>query len=191
MAAERVKGQQIESSPVVKYSFPPIGPKNARLLILGTLPGEESLRRQQYYGHPRNHFWPLIAALANRELPPIYEKRLALLNVNRWALWDVLEGAERIGSADSAIRNPTANAFGTYLAANPAIEAIAFNGQKARDLFRRFVVKPGIVAEDDFDLIELPSSSPLYTKTLDEKLTVWRSRLKGHIAGSRQELRVK
>ncbi|SFV25764.1 DNA-deoxyinosine glycosylase [Hyphomicrobium facile] len=191
MAAERTKALPLKSSPVVKYSFPPIGPKNARLLILGTLPGEESLRRQQYYGHPRNHFWPLIAALANRELPPLYEKRLALLNVNRWALWDVLEGAERIGSADSAIRNPTANAFSDYFAANPAIEAIAFNGQKARDLFRRFVVKPGIIAAGEFDLIELPSSSPLYTKTLDEKLAVWRSKLRAHIAGSRQEFRVK
>ena len=184
MAAERKKALPRESSPV-KYSFPPIGPKNARLLILGTLPGEESLRRQQYYGHPQNHFWPLIAALANRELPPVYEKRLALLNVNRWALWDVLEGAERIGSSDAAIRNPTANAFADYFAANPAIEAIAFNGQKARDLFRRFVVKPGIVAAGDFDLIELPSSSPLYTKTLDQKLAVWRSKLTAHIAGSR------
>jgi TDG/mug DNA glycosylase family protein len=185
MALERTKALPIESSPVVKYSFPPIGSQNARLLILGTLPGEESLRLQQYYGHPRNHFWPLIAALANRQLPPLYEDRLALLEINRWAVWDVLEGAERIGSADAAIRNPTANAFGNYFAANPAIEAIAFNGQKARDLFRRFVLKPGIVAQSDFEWIELPSSSPLYTKTLDEKLAVWRSKLAAHIAGGR------
>lgn len=191
MAAEQTKVSPIESSPLVKYSFPPISPKNSRLLILGTLPGEESLRLNQYYGHPRNHFWPLIAALADRELPPLYEKRLALLNVNRWALWDVLEGAERLGSADAAIRNPTANSFADYFAANPAIEAIAFNGQKARDLFRRFVLKPGIVAQGDFDLIELPSSSPLYTKTLDEKLAVWRSKLGAHIAGGRQEFRAK
>lgn len=188
MAAERTKALPTESSPVVKYSFPPTGAKNARLLILGTLPGEESLRLQQYYGHPRNHFWPLIAALANRELPPLYEKRLALLEINRWAVWDVLEGAERIGSADSAIRNPTANAFATYFAANSKIEAIAFNGQKARDLFRRFVLKPGIVAQGDFDLIELPSSSPLYTKTLDEKLAVWRERLAPHTGPRRKSL---
>ncbi|RUP07932.1 DNA-deoxyinosine glycosylase [Hyphomicrobium sp.] len=168
------------SDPSVKYSFPPISPAGARLLILGTLPGEESLRRQQYYGHPRNHFWPLIAALADKPLPLSYEDRLALLNVNRWAVWDVLEGAERIGSADAAIRNPAANAFGAYFAANPEIRAIAFNGQKARTLFRRFVIKPGIVAENDFAMIALPSSSPLYTKTLDEKLAVWREKLAPH-----------
>lgn len=135
MAAERTKALPIESVPVVKYSFPPIGPKDARLLILGTLPGEASLRLQQYYGHPRNHFWPLIAALSGTPVPPLYEERTALLQINRWAVWDVLEGAERIGSSDAAIRNPTANAFGKYFAANSAIEAIAFNGQKARDLF--------------------------------------------------------
>ncbi|CAA2136674.1 DNA-deoxyinosine glycosylase [Hyphomicrobium sp. ghe19] len=191
MAAERRKAPTIETSPIIKYSFPPLSPAGARLLILGTLPGEESLRLQRYYGHPRNHFWPLIAALSNKPLPPLYEDRLALLEINRWAIWDVLEGAERIGSADAAIRNPTANAFADYFAANPAIKAIAFNGQKARDLFRRFVMKPGIVAAGDFDLIELPSSSPLYTKTLDEKLAVWRSKLAGHIADGRQEFRVK
>ncbi|WP_045837387.1 DNA-deoxyinosine glycosylase [Hyphomicrobium sp. 99] len=184
MAAERTKTLPVESAPIVKYSFPPISPAGARLLILGTLPGEESLRLQQYYGHPRNHFWPLIAALSDKPLPATYEDRLALLEINRWAVWDVLEGAERIGSSDAAIRNPAANAFGAYFAANPAISAIAFNGQKARDLFRRFVVKPGLVAETDFAMIELPSSSPLYTKTLDEKLAVWRAKLAPHTRSS-------
>ncbi|HET6388282.1 MULTISPECIES: DNA-deoxyinosine glycosylase [Hyphomicrobiales] len=182
-----------ESRPVIKYSFPPIGPSGAHLLILGTLPGEESLRLKQYYGHPRNHFWPIMAALSGKPLPLTYEERVALLEINRWAVWDVLEGAERIGSADAAIRNPIANAFGAYFAENPAIRSIAFNGQKARDLFRRFVLKPGTVAADDFTMIELPSSSPLYTKTLDEKLTVWRDKLTPYTepAGKRQELRVK
>jgi hypoxanthine-DNA glycosylase len=161
----------------IKYSFPPIVPDKARLLILGTLPGEESLRRQQYYGHPRNHFWPLIAALSGKPLPETYVERTTLLHVNRWALWDVLEGAERMGSSDAAIRNPKANAFSDFFTAHPTIKTIAFNGQKARELFRRHVVKPGIIAEDAFLAIELPSSSPLYTKSFDEKLGVWRTRL--------------
>jgi hypoxanthine-DNA glycosylase len=175
----------------IKYSFPPIVPDKARLLILGTLPGEESLRLQQYYGHPRNHFWPLVAALSAKALPETYAERTALLHMNRWALWDVLHGAERIGSSDAAIRNPTANAFDDFLAAHPTIKTIAFNGQKARDLFRRHVVKPGIFAEDAFAMIALPSSSPLYTKSFEEKLGIWRMKLSACAPAARQNHRAK
>jgi hypoxanthine-DNA glycosylase len=119
----------------------------------------------------------LIAALSGRRLPLSYEECTALLKINRWALWDVLEGAERVGSSDAAIRNPTANAFGEFFAAYPRIRAIAFNGQKARSLFRRFVVKAGVISEADFAMIDLPSSSPLYTKSFDEKLAAWQTKL--------------
>lgn len=186
--AKRKPTLPVQSSPIIKYSFAPIVPTAARLLILGTLPGEESLRLQQYYGYPRNHFWPLIAALSNKPLPASYEERTALLKINRWALWDVLEGAERIGSSDAAIRNPTANAFGEFFTTYPSIRTIAFNGQKARDLFRRFVVKPRLVSEGNFAMIDLPSSSPLYTKSFDEKLAVWRTQLS---AFTRQKFRAK
>lgn len=175
----------------IKYSFPPFVPDGARLIILGTLPGEESLRLQQYYAHPRNHFWPLIAALSESPLPPSFTKRVALLKDNRWALWDVLEGAERIGSSDAAIRNPTVNAFGDFFATHPGIKTVAFNGQKARDLFRRYVVKPGIVSENRFSAIDLPSSSPLYTKSFEEKLALWRAKLDAYLPASRQNRRAK
>jgi hypoxanthine-DNA glycosylase len=160
-----------------KYSFPPIVTADAHVLILGTLPGEESLRLQQYYGHVRNHFWPLVAAVFNETLPLTYAERVNLLERNRCALWDVLESAERIGSSDAAIRNPTANPFTRFFADYPKIRTIAFNGQKARELFRRYVVKPGYVSEGKFATIDLPSSSPLYTKTLEDKLAVWRAKL--------------
>ncbi|HVZ03569.1 DNA-deoxyinosine glycosylase [Hyphomicrobium sp.] len=162
---------------LAKYSFPPIVTLEARLLILGTLPGEESLRLRQYYGHPRNHFWPLIAAIFGEPLSAVYPERVQLLQRNRCALWDVLEKAERIGSSDAAIRNPTANPFATFFSDYPEIKTIAFNGQKARDLFRRHVVKPGLVSEHDFTMLDLPSSSPLYTRPLEEKLAVWREKL--------------
>jgi double-stranded uracil-DNA glycosylase len=162
---------------LAKYSFPPIVGADARLLILGTLPGEESLRLQQYYGHTRNHFWPLIAAVFNEPPPVSYPERVDLLKRNRCALWDVLESAERVGSLDSAIRNPVANAFAEFLAAYPKIRTIAFNGQKARSLFRRYVMKPGAVCEEGFTMLDLPSSSPLYTKSFEEKLRVWRAEL--------------
>ena len=168
-----------ETEVLTKFSFPPIVGANARLLILGTLPGEESLRLQQYYGHPRNHFWPLIAAIFDESLSATYAERERLLKRNRWALWDVLESAERVGSLNSAIRNPTANAFAKFFAGYPDIRTIAFNGQKARSLFRKYVVKQGVIAEGDFTWLDLPSSSPLYTKPFEEKLAVWRAMLAG------------
>jgi hypoxanthine-DNA glycosylase len=158
-----------------KRSFPPIVTPNARLLILGTLPGDESLRLQQYYGHPRNHFWPLISAVFGEAAPQGYAERVALLKRNRCALWDVLESAVRAGRSDAAIREPVANAFGVFFADHPNIKTIAFNGQTARNLFRRYVVKPGLVSEQTFTLLDLPASSPLYTKPLQEKLAVWRA----------------
>lgn len=158
-----------------KHSFPPIVTPDARLLILGTLPGDESLRLQQYYGHPRNHFWPLISAVFGEATPRGYAERIALLKRNRCALWDVLESAVRAGSSDAAIREPVANPFGTFLADYPNIKTIAFNGQTARNLFRRYVVKTGFVSEQTFTLLDLPSSSPLYTRPLQEKLAVWRA----------------
>lgn len=162
---------------LAKYSFPPIVAPDARLLILGTLPGDESLRLQQYYGHPRNHFWRLIAAILGESLPAPYAARVDLLKRNRCALWDVLESAERIGSSDAAIRNPTVNRFSDFFAEYPNITTIAFNGQKARALFRRHAVKPGYVAEEAFTMIDLPSSSPLHTKSLEDKLGIWREKL--------------
>jgi TDG/mug DNA glycosylase family protein len=176
--------------PEIKYSFPPFVPEGARLLLLGTLPGEESLRLQQYYAYPRNHFWQLIAALSETPLPEPFPERVAMLKANRWALWDVLEGAERIGSSDAAIRNPTVNAFGDFFAAHPGIKTVAFNGQKARDLFRRYVLKPGIIAEDRLTTIDLPSSSPLYTIPFETKLAVWRANLKDFLP-ARQKRRAK
>jgi hypoxanthine-DNA glycosylase len=168
-----------ETEVLTKFSFPPIVGAHARLLILGTLPGEESLRLRQYYGHPRNHFWPLIAAIFDESLPATYAERERLLKRNRWALWDVLECAKRVGSLDSAIRKPTANAFAKFFAGYPDIRTIAFNGQKARSLFRRHVVKQGVITEGDFTLLDLPSSSPLYTKPFEEKLAAWRATLAG------------
>lgn len=177
--------------PIIKYSFAPFVPEGARLLILGTLPGEESLRLQQYYAYPRNHFWPLIAALSKTPLPASFPERVAMLKANRWALWDVLEGAERIGSSDAAIRNPTVNAFGDFFALHPGIEAVAFNGQKARDLFRRYILKPGIIPEDRVTAIDLPSSSPLHAIPFEDKLAVWRARLDPYLPDARQKRRAK
>ncbi|MGQ0455579.1 MAG: DNA-deoxyinosine glycosylase [Hyphomicrobium sp.] len=161
----------------IKIGLRPIIGADARVLILGTLPGDESIRRQEYYGHPRNHFWPIIAMLSGKDPPEPYADRVAMLCQCRLALWDVLASAERAGSLDSAIRHGAANAISELLAQHPGIHTIAFNGQGAAKLFKRRVVKPGCIEAEKFALISLPSTSPAYTKSLSDKSAEWRAHL--------------
>jgi hypoxanthine-DNA glycosylase len=162
---------------IKKRSFPPIVAPDARLLILGTLPGEESLRLEQYYGHPRNHFWPIIASVFGGTHEDDYRERCARLTKNKVALWDVLQYAERRDSLDSNIKNEVPNTFDAFFAQNPGICTIAFNGQKAHAFYRRYVSKMSGIAHDRHRILILPSTSPAYTRSFDEKAAEWRKAL--------------
>lgn len=154
----------------VKESFPPIVGAGARILVLGTLPGEESLRRVEYYAHPRNLFWPIVHALFDESPVAAYAERLAFLQEHGIALWDVCAAAERDASADSTIRCERPNPIHALLDAHPAIGAVAFNGSGAQRLYdRHFVRRPGLL------YLALPSTSPAHAR-LDfaEKLNRWR-----------------
>lgn len=113
------------------------------ILILGSLPGEESLRRQEYYAKPQNRFWPLMARLTGSPVPQTYAEKRAMLAAHRIALWDVVQEAERKGSADTDIRHAVPNDIPGLLRACPTIHTVAFNGRKAAALFQKhFGVKP-------------------------------------------------
>jgi len=158
--------------------FPPIARLGARTLILGSLPGRRSLEMQQYYAHPHNAFWKLIAAIFDVEDDLTYARRVKLLTANHIALWDVLAAAQRPGSLDSSIVHATAavNDFEAFFRAHRAIERVFFNGRKAEDLFHRRV-SPGLGPE--FAQIRyscLPSTSPAHAgMTFAKKLGKWRS----------------
>ena len=156
--------------------FPPIAQHDARILILGSLPGERSIREQQYYAHPQNAFWRIMAALF--DVRGDYEVRAAQLRDRRIALWDVLHSSVRPGSMDADIRSATAqpNDFADFFARHADIELIAFNGRKAEQLFRRFVDPPEIAA--GIRRASLPSTSPAYASMpFSGKLTAWREAL--------------
>jgi hypoxanthine-DNA glycosylase len=127
------------------------------VLVLGTLPGEESLRRGEYYAHPRNLFWPIVFGLFDAEVPADYTERLRFIAGRGIALWDVCESGHRLASADSTIRAEAPNAIPELLGAHPGIRAIAFNGSGARRLYdRHFPRRP------DLTYLALPSTSPAY-----------------------------
>jgi hypoxanthine-DNA glycosylase len=137
--------------------------------VLGTLPGAESLRRVQYYAHPRNLFWPIAFGLFGAVPPAGYEERLSFVLARAIALWDVCGSAERLASADTTIRAELPNPIPELLQSHPAIRAVAFNGSAARRLHdRHFARRPDIV------YLAMPSTSPAHARLgFAEKLAQW------------------
>ncbi|HET7570191.1 MAG TPA: DNA-deoxyinosine glycosylase [Gammaproteobacteria bacterium] len=149
----------------------------ARVLILGSMPGVESLRRQQYYAHPRNVFWPIMDTLfgAGRELP--YSRRLARLRRLRIALWDVAGRCFRPGSLDASIARESvvANNFAGLFAYCPRIHSVFFNGKTAAALYERMVLPDLPQRLQALHYQTLPSTSPANAAlTREQKLEQWR-----------------
>ena len=113
-------------------ALPPLVSTTTKVLILGSFPGAASLRAQQYYGHPRNHFWPILQAIWPYEPMDTgqssYENRSKWLLAHGLGVWDVYASCERDGSLDSNIRNAVLNDFSTIKQMCPALLAIAHNG---------------------------------------------------------------
>jgi hypoxanthine-DNA glycosylase len=154
---------------VPRRSFPPVVDGRSLVLVLGTLPGEESLRRLEYYAHPRNLFWPIICGLFGAAPPAGYADKLRFVARQRIALWDVCESGERRASADATIRGEVPNAIDALLLNHPGIRAVAFNGSGARRLHdRHFARRSGLV------YLALPSTSPAYASLrFADKLARW------------------
>ena len=153
----------------MKVGLPPIARPDARLFILGSLPGDASLAARQYYAHPRNHFWRLVGGLIGEELHLLpYERRVERLAEHRIGLWDVVGSAVRRGSLDQAIRTANHNRVDRLLHDFPSLQAIAFNGTTAAAIGRRLVGDSSGVT-----LVDLPSSSPANTRPFAEKAAEW------------------
>jgi double-stranded uracil-DNA glycosylase len=157
-------------------SFPPIASPDAHTLVLGSMPGIASLAAQQYYAHPRNAFWPIMAALFAFDMSAPYEARVAALQREKLAVWDVLQHCERPGSLDAAILRDTeaANDFVTFFAQHPTIDRVFFNGATAEACFARHC--PALLARSDLQFKRLPSTSPAHAGlTRAQKIELWRA----------------
>ncbi len=154
--------------------FPPVARGDARILILGSLPGDRSIAEQQYYAHPQNAFWKIMAELFGIEGD--YATRCGQLCEHGIALWDVLQSSIRPGSMDAAIRldSAQANDFQTFFVDHPGVRTIGFNGRKAQQLFARFAH----AGPSGVNQVLLPSTSPAYASmSFSAKLKAWRNAL--------------
>ncbi len=164
------------SGVLVISGFPPVVAADAEVLILGSMPGEASLDVTQYYAHPRNAFWPIICQLFDAPQGIDYSERLALLQRNRIALWDVMQHCLREGSLDSAIKPSSivANDFVTFFAESRSIRYLFFNGAQAERSFKRHVVPTLPTYGFKFEMQRLPSTSPAHAAlSFEQKLAQW------------------
>jgi TDG/mug DNA glycosylase family protein len=146
----------------------PIHGESVKVLILGSFPGRQSLLKNEYYGNARNHFWQIIEILflIDRHLP--YSTRTVELAGKGVALWDVISGCDRKGSADTRITDPVFNDIVGFLASNPSLQLIALNGSTAGRYYMRLNIRTSVPN------VVLPSTSPANTKyTLSEKIKKW------------------
>ncbi len=150
-------------------SFAPIVDENSEILILGSVPGVKSLEKQQYYAHPQNKFWKIIFELLNEEPTENYTQRIAVLKKHHIALWDVIDSCERKGSLDSEIRNEEANRVDELLNGHPNIKAVFCNGGKSYKNVQKMLGK-----DYRLPVFLLPSTSPLHTVSLEQKLESWK-----------------
>jgi double-stranded uracil-DNA glycosylase len=154
----------------VKAGLPAIARSDARLFILGSLPGDASLAARRYYAHSTNQFWRLLGVAVGEELESLdYEARLGRLGERRIGLWDVIASAHRQGSLDQAIRDAEHNRIEHLLHDFHDLRAIAFNGSAAASAGRKLLGIP----PPQVTLIDLPSSSAANTRPFAGKVVAW------------------
>lgn len=141
-----------------KKSFAALVSDDTEILILGTMPGDRSLQVGEYYAHPRNRFWKIIATITDNEVPTFYRDKKNLVSKNKIGLWDVAKAAYRKGSLDTNIVDSIPNDLDEFLKTYEKIRVIGFNGSKSADLFDKFFTRqPNIVYHN------LASTSPANT----------------------------
>lgn len=157
----------------MKKAFEPIVSQNSTILILGTMPGEKSLEMQQYYGNRGNHFWKIMFEVYREEFTTDYDLRLALLNKQNIALWDVLQYCEREGSLDSNIKNEIPNNFTEFYRQYPGIKRVYFSSKKAAAYYDKYI---GRESNTEYDILPSPSGANA-SMPFKTKLEIWQNKL--------------
>ncbi|AUJ25644.1 MULTISPECIES: DNA-deoxyinosine glycosylase [Virgibacillus] len=159
-------------------SFQPVLPKDPKVLILGSMPGKQSLQRQEYYGNPRNQFWDILLTILQEPKVIDYTQKLQVCKKHCLALWDTVGTCYRAGSLDANIKDETPNDIPSLLHKYPSIKLIACNGGKSYQLLNKYFKQEHLA---QVDVVKLPSTSPIpgkYTKRFVDKVEAWKVILK-------------
>ncbi|MDO9517998.1 MAG: DNA-deoxyinosine glycosylase [Methanosarcinaceae archaeon] len=152
-----------------KKGLAPIIDTNTRILILGSLPSDESIRKQQYYGNPVNDFWRLISEVIGEDITVLdYDYKIQKLQEHGIGLWDVLSTSERKGSLDSNIKNEEINDFSNLKNVAPNLRLVFFNGKEAgkfEEIFSEYRIETKV----------LPSSSGANRRYSEKRIVEWKS----------------
>jgi double-stranded uracil-DNA glycosylase len=162
LARPRAACLLMKSVSSLALGMPAVASTDARVLILGSIPGLASMHARQYYAHPQNLFWPMLCQFLGISPELSYQPRLRAMQDRKIALWDVLQACERSGSLDSKVRRESMqiNEFADFFARHPALKSVICNGKLAAQQFCRAVLPElkqiGVVVQ----LLEAPSTSP-------------------------------
>lgn len=157
---------------MIKQGFPAVIDENTEVLILGSLPGDVSIRKHQYYGHPGNDFWRLVGSIIGEDLQSMsYENRLETLKRNKIGLWDVFKAGKREGSEDAKIKEEEVNRFSVLKEIAPNLKLVLFNGKKSGEY------EP-ILRAMGYKTKVLPSSSGANRRFLNNRKSEWEAAFK-------------
>jgi TDG/mug DNA glycosylase family protein len=164
--------RSIESRLMRKLGLPPVVDENTEILILGSLPGDESLAAGQYYANRKNDFWKLVGDALNENLHELtYNDKLKSLKIHRIGLWDAYYACFRRGSMDKDIAEEEPNDFAVLKSVAPNIGLICFNGGEAAGM------KDSLVSLG-YQTCLLPSSSPANRGYRGGRLSHWRAAIR-------------
>jgi len=165
-------------------SFPAIANNESKILIVGTMPGNESLVKKEYYAYQNNHFWDILFRILKNDfdffsfvqgvLP--YEEKIKLLYENKIALWDTLKYCDRKGNLDKDIRNEIKNDFEPFLKKHTGIAKILFNGKRSYGYFQDS--NTGVLNNKNISFKVLNSTSSTNPNNTFEILNEWKKELK-------------
>ena len=139
---------------MIIHPIPPLYNENSKSLILGSFPSVKSRESEFFYGHPQNRFWTVAAAVLGYPKPETVEEKKKMILDNNLAMWDVIASCEIEGSADSTIKNATANDLSEIIASSK-IDRIFVNGKTAEKYYNKYTYP-----KTKIKAICLPSTSP-------------------------------
>ena len=158
---------------IVKESLPPIINENSNILILGSLPSDNSIESKKYYNNPTNQFWKILYSIFDKkeDVSISYDKKILFLHEHHIALWDVYSHATRENSADENIKDSVFNNIEKLLIENPTIKKILLNGDTAKVGFEKYIKEKNINCKYEY----VPSSSSANAKyLLSKKVECWK-----------------